>query len=204
MQHNEVPWAQTSKGQPGSGASSDDLTIKLFLQCSRLIQIVHTCAPERCSGGGKAHPTSRCCLQQLGFGPLLPLGFDFPERMSQVPVSSAVSSSLSSCFSWSWDPHRWREIGSVGFDGNYPEGICFSNVDKLLEGLLFPLRLWLQEENPRERWSCSSMCVTLRKHPCLSPGLEQGACRNREDPGRVLGTTQQATIQFGLSTSFIL
>lgn len=46
----------TSKGQLGSGAPCDDLTIKLFFRSPVRIQTVLMCEPERCSGGSKAHP----------------------------------------------------------------------------------------------------------------------------------------------------
>lgn len=132
MQHNEVPPPhpqQTSKGQSGSGAQCDDLTIKLFPHCSLLIQTVHMCEPERCSGGRKAHPASRCCLRQLGSRPLLTLGFDFPERMSQVSVRGAsVSSILSSQSSVSWSACTVKGDGII-FDADYHKGLWSSNID---------------------------------------------------------------------------
>lgn len=54
---------QTSKGQLGSGAPCDDLTIKLFLRSPVRIQIVLMCEPERCSGGSKkpTPPSTAAC-----------------------------------------------------------------------------------------------------------------------------------------------
>lgn len=52
------------------------------------------------------------------------------------------------------------------FDGDYPRGFWSSSIDMLLEWA----RLQPQEDKPRERWDCYSICISPCKHWFLSLG----------------------------------